>query len=106
MAHIRFWFGLLVLSFAALFVGNAQEAIKINPENPKYFSFRGKPLVMVSASEHYGSVINRAFDYEKYLDDAVAHKMTMTRTFLLYRELQSARCAHGPWEGHGWRTGL
>ena len=72
------------------------EAVRLNPENPKYLLFRGKPLVLVSASEHYGSVINRSFDYEKYLDDAVEHKMTMTRTFLLYRELQSARNPSSP----------
>jgi hypothetical protein len=72
------------------------EAVKLNPDNPKYLLFRGKPLVLVSASEHYGSVINRSFDYEKYLDDAVEHKMTMTRTFLLYRELQSARNPSSP----------
>ncbi len=72
------------------------EAVKIHPENPKYLLFRGKPLVLISASEHYGSVINRSFDYEKYLDDAAEHKMTMTRTFLLYRELQSARNPSSP----------
>jgi len=72
----------------------AQEAVRVDPDNPRYLLFRGKPLVLVSASEHYGSVINRPFDFEKYLDDAAAHKITMTRTFLLYRELQSAR---NPW---------
>ena len=50
----------------------------------------------MTASEHYGSVMNRPFDFEKYLDDAVAHKMTMTRTFLLFRELQSARNPSSP----------
>jgi hypothetical protein len=70
--------------------------VRINPENPKYLLFRGKPLALISASEHYGSVINRPFDFEKYLDDAAAHKMTMTRTFLLYRELQSARNPSSP----------
>ena len=73
-----------------------QGAVRIDPDNPKYLLFRGKPLTLVSASEHYGSVINRPFDYEKYLDDAVAHKITMTRTFLLYREMQSARNPSSP----------
>lgn len=65
--------------------------IMIHPENPKYFLFRGKPLVLIAASEHYGSVVNRRFDFEKYLDEAADKKQTVTRTFLLYRELQSAR---------------
>jgi len=86
----------LMLSVVALGAANAQEAIRINPANPRYLEFRGKPLVLISASEHYGSVINRAFDYEAYLDDAAAHKMTMTRTFLLYREQQTARNPSSP----------
>ncbi len=88
--------GIALFGVTALCAANAQEAVKVNPENPKYLLFRGKPLALVSASEHYGAVINRPFDYEKYLDDAVTHKITMTRTFLLYRELQSARNPSSP----------
>lgn len=65
--------------------------ISIHPENPKYFLFRGKPLVLVAASEHYGSVVNRPFHFARYLKEAANDKQTVTRTFLLYRELQSAR---------------
>ena len=75
-----------MLCLAAM--GTAAEPVRIHPENPKYFLFRGKPLVLVTATEHYGSVINRPFDFEKYLDDAAAKKMTLTRTFLLFREQQ------------------
>ena len=95
--HIQWLFPAVICTASLL--GPASyggEAVKLNPDNPKYMFFRGKPLVLVSASEHYGSVINRSFDYEKYLDDAVEHKMTMTRTFLLYRELQSARNPSSP----------
>ena len=88
--------GVALLGMMALSVAGAQEAVRINLENPKYLLFRGKPLALVSASEHYGSIINRPFDYEKYLDDAAAHKITMTRTFLLYREMQSARNPSSP----------
>src|SRR6201996_1256700 len=100
-APVRTRFAQLLLSGCILFaimVGtlHAEQALRIDPDNPKYLLFRGKPLVLISASEHYGSVINRAFDFERYLDDAAAHKMTMTRTFLLYRELQSARNPSSP----------
>lgn len=74
----------------------AAEAIRIHPENSKYFLFRGKPFVLITASEHYGSVMNRPFNFEKYLDDAAAHHITLTRTFLLFRELQSARNPSSP----------
>jgi hypothetical protein len=76
--------------------GQSVQAISIHPENPKYFLFRGKPLVLITASEHYGAVMNRPFDFEKYLDDAAKHKMTLTRTFLLFRELQGARNPASP----------
>lgn len=72
-------------------VAQPAEAVKIHPENPKYFLFRGKPLALITATEHYGSVLNRPFDFEKYLDDAARHHITLTRTFLLFRELQSPR---------------
>ena len=85
-----------LVALAALSAAHAQDAVSIDKENPKYLWFRDKPLVLISASEHYGSVINRPFDYEKYLADAAQHKMTMTRTFLLYRELQSARNPSSP----------
>ena len=77
-------------------VAYAQDALKIDPDNPKYLLFRGEPLVLVTATEHYGSVINRPFDFDKYLADASLHKMSMTRTFLLFRELQGPRNPSSP----------
>lgn len=91
-----FQLGALALAAALAGAAHAQEAVKIDPANPKYLLFRGQPLILLSASEHYGSVVNRPFDFEKYLDDAQAHKMTMTRTFLFYREQQSARNPSSP----------
>ncbi len=82
---------ILVFVLLPPIVAKPAEPIRLHPDNPKYFLFRGKPLVLLTATEHYGSVINRPFDFERYLDDAVTHKMTLTRTFLLFRELQNAR---------------
>jgi hypothetical protein len=87
---------LLLLAFTVGSIARAQDAVRIDSENPKYLWFRAHPLLLLSASEHYGSVINRPFEFEKYLADAAQHKMTMTRTFLLYRELQSARNPSSP----------
>ncbi|HTM52920.1 MAG TPA: DUF4038 domain-containing protein [Pirellulales bacterium] len=70
--------------------------IAIHPQNPKYFLFRDRPLVLIAASEHYGAVVNRAFDFERYLKDAADKKQTMTRTFLLFREQQSSRNPSSP----------
>ena len=63
--------------------------IRIHPENRKLFEFRSKPLVLVTATEHYGAVMNRPFDYRRYLEDAAEKGITLTRLFLLFRELQN-----------------
>lgn len=63
--------------------------IQIHPHNPKLFEFRGKPLVLVTATEHYGAVMNRPFDMEAYLRDTAEKGITLTRLFTLFRELQT-----------------
>jgi hypothetical protein len=79
------WIGLALACTA--WAQNDSPPISLHPLNPKYFLFRGKPTFLLTATEHYGSVLNRAFDFHKYLDDAAAHHMTLTRTFLLFREI-------------------
>jgi Cellulase (glycosyl hydrolase family 5) len=75
---------------------SASSGLIVHPDNPRYFLFRGRPLVLLAASEHYGSIINRRFDFARYLHDAAARKQTVTRTFAMYRELQSARNPYSP----------
>lgn len=65
------------------------EPIRIHPRNPKIFEFRGRPLMLVTATEHYGAVMNRPFDFARYLADAAEKRITLTRLFMLFRELQS-----------------
>lgn len=64
--------------------------IGIHPRNPKLFEYRGRPRALVCATEHYGAVLNRAFRFESYLADAASRKQTLTRVFMLFRELQTA----------------
>lgn len=63
--------------------------IRIHPDNPKLFEFRAKPLVLLTATEHYGAVFNRPFDFARYLADTADKKITLSRLFILFRELQS-----------------
>ena len=49
MKNRKAWLGILVLALAALGAARGQDAVKIDPENPKYLLFRGKPLLLVSA---------------------------------------------------------
>ncbi|NLF30448.1 MAG: hypothetical protein GX591_06130, partial [Planctomycetes bacterium] len=45
-------------------------------------------VVLMTSGEHYGAVLNKAFDFERYLDVLAADGLNLTRTFAgTYREL-------------------
>jgi collagenase-like protein with putative collagen-binding domain len=56
------------------------EPIRLHPENPHYFLFRGKPTVLITSAEHYGAVLNPDFDYLTYLNVLQAAGLNLTRT--------------------------
>ena len=41
--------------------------IQPHPVNPRYFSWDGKALALISSTEHFGGAINLDFDYHSYL---------------------------------------
>ena len=62
--------------------------IRLHPDNPHYFSFRGRPTILITAGEHYGAVMNLDFDYVRYLDELRAGHFNLTRVFSgTYREV-------------------
>lgn len=65
-------------------------SLRIDPESGAAF-YRGRPVCLLAASEHYGAVINAKFDYRPYLDQMSMEGLRFTRTFALFRELQSDR---------------
>jgi hypothetical protein len=65
----------------ALATESEAEPLRLHPDNPHYFLFRGKPTVLITSGEHYGSVLNLDFDYHKYLETLARDKMNLTRTF-------------------------
>jgi hypothetical protein len=52
-----------------------------NKENPHYFTFRGKPAVLFTSGEHYSIVLNKKFDYIKYLDTLASYGFNHTRVY-------------------------
>ena len=44
--------------------------IRVHPDNPKLFEYDGRPLVLLTATEHYGAVFNGPFRFDRYLADA------------------------------------
>ena len=74
--------------FAAAISAFGAEPVRLYPDNPHYFLFRGKPTVLVTSGEHYGAVINRDFNYVVYLDELKRHGLNNTRTWAgAYREV-------------------
>jgi hypothetical protein len=76
----------LIIFSLCLFIGSALFAqsgnvLKLDPKNPHYFSYKGKTTVLVGSGEHYGSVINTAFDYHTYLQTNQREGINMTRLF-------------------------
>jgi hypothetical protein len=58
-----------------------QEPITVCAENPHYFAFGGKPVVLVTSAEHYGAVVNGDFEYVRYLDALARWEMNYTRIY-------------------------
>jgi hypothetical protein len=74
--------GLLAINSPANVPQSRRHApLALHPANPHYFQFRGKSTVLITSAEHYGAVLNRDFDYQKYLDELHAQGLNLTRTF-------------------------
>ena len=59
----------------------AGQALALHPENSHYFLFRGRPTLVITSGEHYGSVLNLDFDFVKYLETLKADGLNGTRTW-------------------------
>jgi len=59
----------------------AADPIKTCPSNPHYFYFNGAPILLITSAEHYGAVINKDFDYKRYLDALKSHQLNYTRIY-------------------------
>ena len=57
------------------------QTIRLHPANPHYFLFRGKAVALITSGEHYGAVLNKDFDYRRYLDALQADGLNYTRLF-------------------------
>lgn len=72
--------------------GSASEKpFSLHPDNPRYFLFRGKPAILVTSGEHYGALINKAFDFETYFETLRINGLNSSRVFMgAYLEPQGA----------------
>ncbi|MCG6187707.1 hypothetical protein [Maribellus maritimus] len=70
-------FFVLVLTF----ISAKNQPLALHPKNPHYFTYKSKPVILITSAEHYGAVLNSAFDYEKYLHELNKTGMNYTRIF-------------------------
>ena len=61
--------------------GQSGEPLHLHPQNPHYFEYKGKPMVLITSAEHYGAVLNEEFDYQTYLATLKEEGMNYTRIF-------------------------
>jgi len=74
----------VVILISYTYEARATEVIKpirLHPENPHYFEWRGKPTILITSGEHYGAVLNQDFDYKRYLNTLANCGFNLTRVF-------------------------
>lgn len=82
---------LRLLAVVALLPGAFAQTLRLYSSNPHYFEYLGKPTLLITSGEHYGAVLNRDFDYRKYLDTIARDGLNLTRVFAgTYREQAGA----------------
>ncbi|UCF39032.1 MAG: hypothetical protein JSU96_09420 [Acidobacteriota bacterium] len=62
-------------------VDSVEGPIRASERDPRYFEYKGEPIVLITSAEHYGAVLNLDFDYVRYLDTLQADGLNYTRAF-------------------------
>jgi hypothetical protein len=57
------------------------QPIRLHPQNPHYFLFRGTAIALITSGEHYGAVLNADVDFKKYLATIGSDGLNYTRIF-------------------------
>jgi hypothetical protein len=79
--HAFSWFLIMLALISCGRSSSTYPPLGLNPDNPHYFLFRGKPEILIGSTEHYGAVMNLDFDYVAYLDALDSSELNITRTF-------------------------
>jgi hypothetical protein len=68
---------LLIVTSAAA----SAEPISVCPTNPHYFQYKGKPALLITSDHHYGAIIDKDFDFAKFLNYMGDNGMNLTRIY-------------------------
>jgi len=69
------------LNEGELFRNASPEVIGVSKNNPHYYSYKGREILLITSAEHYGGVINKSFDYIKYFDKLAEYGLNYTRIY-------------------------
>ncbi|HNR06534.1 MAG TPA: hypothetical protein PKM27_04405 [Saprospiraceae bacterium] len=58
------------------------QTLQLHPVNPHYFNYKNKAIVLVGSGEHYGALMNTAFDLETYFATLKKDGLNHTRVFM------------------------
>jgi len=55
--------------------------VTIWPSNRHYFMYQGKPVLLIASDHHYGAIVDRDFDFAKFLNYMGENGMNLTRIY-------------------------
>lgn len=73
---------LLSITFLLITFYAYTQPLSLSPVNPHYFLYKGKPTILITSAEHYGGVLNTAFDYTTYFNILQKNNFNLTRIFV------------------------
>ncbi|MEO5979410.1 MAG: cellulase family glycosylhydrolase [Chryseolinea sp.] len=80
-----------VMCFSSLICRAQGDPIALHPDNPHYFKYKNSATILITSGEHYGSVLNTEFDFQKYHRALKKNGLNLTRLFTgAYLEPQGA----------------
>ncbi len=71
----------ITVALIPITASDAYSQLQVYQTNPHYFFYKGKPLVLITSDHHYGAIIDKDFDYVKYLDYLGDNSMNLTRIY-------------------------
>lgn len=78
---MKLLYSLLLVLLVFSVINLIAQPIKLHPDNPHYFEYKGKSRILITSAEHYGAVLNLDFDYHTYLKTLHDEGMNYTRIF-------------------------
>jgi hypothetical protein len=77
----QFVFPGIAFAFFTMTIACNNEPIQVCPDNPHYFFYKDKPIVLITSDHHYGAVIDKDFDFVRYLEYLANNGMNLTRIY-------------------------